>query len=77
MPVSMLWLICPQVSFQDIGAVCQLLDQHCAERLSEDYGDGANAGVVLRVRVDASQVDSLQTAATNASSGRVTSTMLT
>ena len=68
------WL---QVSFQDIGAVYQLFDQHCAERLSEDYGDGADAKVVLRVRVDASQAESLQVAAANASSGRVTAMMLT
>ncbi len=55
----------------------QLLDQHCAERLSEDYGDGGDAKVVLRVRVDASLAETLQLAAANSSSGRVTATELT
>jgi len=57
--------------------VYQLLDQHCAERLSEDYGDGGDAKVVLRVRVDASLAETLQLAAANSSSGRVTATELT
>ncbi len=66
-----------QVSFQDIGAICQLLDQHCTERLSEDYGDGGDARVVMGIRVEARLAESLQLAATNSSSGRVTATMLT
>ena len=73
----MIPLLLLQVSFQDIGAVYQLLDQHHAERLSEDFGDGGDAKVALRVRVEASQAESLQLAATNASSGRVTATVLT
>ena len=65
------------MSFQDIGAVYQLLNEHHAERLSEDFGGGGgNAQVVLHVRIIASDAQALQAAATNATSGRVTSTTL-
>ena len=54
----------------------QLLDQHRAQRLSQDFGDGSEANVVLRVTVDASEAKALRKAATDSSSGRVTSTIL-
>lgn len=61
-----------QVPYTDIGAVYQLLDQHAAERVSEDYDTGSAADVLITVRVEVTEVQGLVEQTTNATSGRVT-----
>lgn len=61
-----------QVPFADIGTVYQLLDQHAAVRISEDYDTGTAADVLITVRVEVPEVQGLVDSTTNATSGRVT-----
>ena len=61
-----------QVPYADIGAVYQLLDQHAAVRLSENYESGTAADVLITVRVEVAEAHGLVEKITNATSGRVT-----
>ena len=61
-----------QVPYADIGVVYQLLDQHAAVRVSEDYDIDGPADVLITVRVEATEVQGLVELTTNATSGRIT-----
>ena len=54
------------LGFEHIGQAQALVDRHGAERIDESYTDG---GAVLTVRLDAEEVDSLESALRDATAG--------
>jgi translation elongation factor EF-G len=58
-----------QVPFEMIGTVYTVLEQHKAQRLSEDYDNGTE--VRIRVQLELERAALLQEAVRNATSGRV------